>query len=109
MFILFILYIVNFYILPIKAARPHLRVFNQINHVYSSDSEIEDEKEKQSKLRKIKNLKNMLEDVRDDCQDMIEDEKEKCGGREVFFFQMMRIDGERVIEVFCSRYLMDDQ
>ena len=46
--------------------------------VYSSDSEIEDEKEKQSKLRKIKNLKNMLEDVRDDCQDMIEDEKEKC-------------------------------
>ena len=46
--------------------------------VYSSDSEMENQREKQSKLRQIKNLKNMLEDVRGDCQDMIDDEKEKC-------------------------------
>ena len=46
--------------------------------VYSSDSEMENQREKQSKLREIKNLKNMLEDVRGDCQDMIDDEKEKC-------------------------------
>ena len=46
--------------------------------VYSSDSEMENQREKQSKFREVKNLKNMLEDVRDDCKDMIDDEKEKC-------------------------------
>ena len=46
--------------------------------VYSSDSEMENQRDKQSNIRKIKNLKNMLEDVRDDCKDMIDDEKEKC-------------------------------
>ena len=46
--------------------------------IYSSDSEMGGEREKQSKFRKIKNLKNMLEDVRDDCKDMVDDEKEKC-------------------------------
>ena len=46
--------------------------------VYSSDYEIEKEKDKQADLRKIKNLRDALEDVRDDCQDKIDDEKERC-------------------------------
>ena len=46
--------------------------------VYSSDYEIEKEKDKQADLRKIKNLRDALEDVRDDCQDKIDDEKVRC-------------------------------
>ena len=46
--------------------------------VYSSDYDIEKEKDKQADLRKIKNLRDALEDVRDDCQDKIDDEKERC-------------------------------
>ena len=46
--------------------------------IYSSDSEMENQREKQSNFREVKNLKNMLEDVRDDCRDMIDDEKERC-------------------------------
>ena len=46
--------------------------------IYSSDSEMENQREKQSNFREVKNLKNMLEDVREDCRDMIDDEKERC-------------------------------
>ena len=46
--------------------------------IYSSDSEMENQREKQSNFREVKNLKNMLEDVREDCRDMINDEKERC-------------------------------
>ena len=46
--------------------------------IYSSDSEMENQREKQSNFREVKNLRNMLEDVRDDCRNMIDDEKERC-------------------------------
>ena len=46
--------------------------------IYSSDSEMENQREKQSNFREVKNLRNMLEDVREDCRNMIDDEKERC-------------------------------
>ena len=46
--------------------------------IYSSDSEMESQREKQSNFREVKNLRNMLADVREDCQNLIDDERERC-------------------------------